>query len=144
MSVSMTAEVESQGIARGVLKSLSDQKIVISVPGTEYQLHLEPTVAAAEIDVAVNKRVRGTIHARALRMFEATGGGRFIEPIWGEPRIVAGYVLSVDQPNRRVLVHTGVPMWMTLEDRQPADMFKEGQLVNCYVQSGTQFTPVKS
>lgn len=139
--MSMTTDIHSQDIVRGVLESLSDQKVVISVPGTDYQLHLAPTVPASEIRVPIGKRVKGTIHAKALRMFVTSGGGRFIEPIWGEPRIVAGLVLAVDQANRRVLVHTGVPMWMTLEDRQPADMFKEGQLVNCYVQSGTRFTP---
>ena len=144
MLVTMSADIESPDLARGVLESLSDKKIVISVPGTDYQLHLVPTISASQINVAVGKRVKGTIHAKALRMFAANGGGRFIEPIWGEPRIVAGSVLAVDQPNRRVLVHTGVPMWMTLEERQPADLFKEGQLVNCYVQSGTQFTPEKS
>lgn len=142
--VSMTADIQSQDIARGVLESLSDQRIAISVPSTDYQLHLVPTVPASQIDVTVGKRVKGTIHAKALRMFAANGGGRFIEPIWGEPRIVAGLVLAVDQPNRRVLVHTGVPMWITLDERQPADMFSEGQLINCYVQSGTQFTPVTS
>jgi hypothetical protein len=141
--VAMTAGVESQDDVRGVLESLSDQKIVLSVPGTDYQIHLVPTVPASDIRIPVGKRVKGTIHAKALRMFAANGGGQFIEPIWGEPRIVAGLVLAVDEPNRRVLVHTGVPMWMTLEDRQAADLFKVGQLVNCYVQSGTQFTPTQ-
>jgi hypothetical protein len=35
-----------------------------------------------------------------------------------------------------------VPMWMTLEERQSADLFRVGQLVNCYVRSGTRFVPV--
>ena len=137
----MNAETESEECAAVVLESLSDQKIVISVPKTDYQLHLVPAVPASQFNSPIGKRVKGTIHAKALRMFAAKGGGRFIEPIWGEPRIVAGYVLAVDLSNRRVLVHTGVPIWMTLEDRQSIDMITEGQLVNCYLQSGTQFRP---
>ena len=74
-------------------------------------------------------------------MYKFTGGGRFIEPIIGEPRIVAGLVLAVDLPKRRVLVDVAAPMWMTLVKDQPADEFVAGDLVNCYVESGTRFTP---
>jgi hypothetical protein len=31
-----------------------------------------------------------------------------------------------------------------LEKGQPADMFAEGDMVNCYVQSGATLTPVSS
>lgn len=140
--MSPTLPIESQEIVRGVLESLSEDKIVLSIPGTDYQIHLLPSVPVSQITTPLGKRIKGTIHAQALRMFVAQGGGRFIEPVWGEPRIVAGYVLAVDEPNRRVLVDVAVPMWMTLQERQPADMFKVGQLVNCYVKSGTRFTPV--
>ena len=142
MPVTMTVEAQDQGIASGVLESVGDEKIVLKVPGTSYQLHFTPAVPASDIDAPVGKRIKGTVHAQALRMFVAKGGGRFIEPIWGEPPIVAGFVKAVDQPNRRVLVDVSIPIWMTLEPRQPADMFKVGQLVNCYVQSGTRFRPV--
>lgn len=138
----MTAELQSQDIARGVVEALSDGKIVLSVPGTSYQIHLVPTVPSSQITTPVGKRIKGTIHAKALRMFSAQGGGRFMEPVWGEPRIVAGTVLAVDKPNRRVLVDVAVPILMTLDDRQPVEDFQVGQLVNCYVQSGTLFTPV--
>jgi len=140
--VSTNAQAPQQEIARGILESLSDHALVLSAPGTDYQLHLTPSVPASQIATPPGKRIKGTIHARALRMFTAAGGGRFIEPIWGEPRIVAGYVLAVDQPTNRVLVDAAVPMWMTLEPRQSADSFKVGELVNCYVASGTRFTPV--
>ena len=135
----MSAEAESQEVARGVLESLSEQKLVLAIPGTDYQLHLVPASAMTELRTSVGKRIKGTIHAHALRMFTAKGGGRFIEPVWGEPRIVAGFVLAVDEANRRVLVDVAVPIWMTLQERQPPDMFQVGDLVNCYVKSGTRF-----
>lgn len=137
----MTLEDHTQGLVRGVLESLSDDKLILSVPGTSYQLHLVPTVPASQLMGRVGKRIKGTIHANALRVFVAKGGGRFIEPIWGQPRIIAGYVLAVDQAQRRVLVDAAVPMWMTFEAGQTADAFKQGELVNCYLQSGTTFTP---
>ena len=76
MPVTMTVEAQDQGIASGVLESVGDEKIVLKVPGTSYQLHFTPAVPASDIDAPVGKR------------------------------------------------------------------FKVGQLVNCYVQSGTRFRPV--
>ncbi len=140
--MTMMAEIESEGIARGVLESLSDGALVLGVPGTDYKIQLVPTVGAASISTPVGKRIKGTIHATALRMFAAKGGGRFIEPLCGEPRIVAGTVLAAEESSRRVLVDVGVPIWMTLDERQPQTTFSTGQLVNCYLKSGTQFTPV--
>jgi len=140
--LSQTTDAPSQDIARGVLESLSEPDVVLSIPGTEYKLALKLSGPADRIRAVVGKRIKGTIQARALRMFKAKGGGRFIEPVWGEPRIVAGFILAVDQPNRRVLVDVAVPMWMTFDARQPPDAFNVGDLVNCYVESGTTFAPI--
>jgi hypothetical protein len=128
---------------RGILESVSDEWIVLSLPGTSYRLHLQPTVPASSITTPIGNRIKGVIHAKALRMFKAAGGGggQFIEPLDGEPRIVAGRVTHVDQANRRVLVQMAAPVWMTLEDAQRPDMFSAGDMVNCYVESGTRFVP---
>lgn len=134
-------KAEFDDVARGIIQSLIDARIELTISGTNYQIHLTPAVPVAQIAVAVGKRITGRIHGKALRIFKAHGGGRFIEPIWGEPRIVAGIVQAVDEPNRRILVDVAVPMWLTLAERQPADMFKVGDLVNCYVESGTRFEP---
>lgn len=140
--MTMTADAETQGVFRGILESLSDQKIVVAVAGTDYQLHLTPAAPAAQISTAVGKRIKGTVHAKALRLFKAAGGGRFIEPIIGEPRIVAGAVLAVDEPNRRLLVDVGIPMWLALSAGQAMKVFNIGDLVNCYVESDTTFRPM--
>src|SRR5262245_49696677 len=129
MSIAPNSEIQT--LARGILVSLSDERLVLAVPSTDYQIHLKPTMPAAQVATPVGKRIKGTIHAQALRMFKANGGGRFIEPIIGEPRIVAGCVLAVDASQRRVLVDVAVPMWMTMEKDQSADEFAEGDLVNC-------------
>lgn len=136
---STTLPETAHATARGVLESVAPGMIVLAVPGTDYRLHLVPTAAPM---APVGKRMTGTISAKALRMFKASGGGRFIEPVIGQPRIVAGQVLAVDQANRRALVDVSVPMWLTFEAKQHGDVtFSVGDLVNCYVESGAAFTP---
>ena len=135
------ADVQADATVRGILEAVSDDKIVISLPHTEYRLHLVSSVPAASITTPIGKRIKGTIHARALRIFKAAGGGQFIEPLEGAPRIVAGRVAQVDAGGRRLLVDMAAPVWMTMaEDNEPGE-FAPGDMVNCYVQSGTRFTP---
>lgn len=73
-------------------------------------------------------------------MHRASGGGRFIEPIDGAPRIVQGAVLEVDAPGRRLLIDVAAPFWISLQADQPADEFAVGELVNCYLASGATFS----
>ncbi len=137
----MTSNLQDQAVARGRLVELHEDKIVIGVPGTEYQVHLVSTAPAGAITTAVGKRIKGTIHARALRMHASSAGGRFIEPVWGPPRIVSGTVLGVDADQNRLLVDVSLPMWVAMHDGQQADAFTSGQMVNFYVESGATFTP---
>jgi hypothetical protein len=130
-------------IARGVLQELGPEKLVLTVPGTNYRLHLTPGIPVANITTPIGKRIKGRIHANALRLFKADsgGGGQFIEPIWGQPRIIAGLVQHVDAANRRMLIEAAVPMWLTVEADQRPDLFVPGDMVNGYIQSGATFTP---
>jgi hypothetical protein len=137
-------DVESRQIARGKLKRLDDEKLILSVPHTDYELHFKPGVPAAEIDTPIGKRIKGTIRGAAQRMYLAGAGGRFIEPAQGEPRIVTGTVLAVDEPNRRVLVDVAVPMWLTTRNGQDYSFLREGVMVNCYIESGATFTPLNA
>ncbi len=137
----MPTDIESRARARGILVELDDERLVLALPGTEYRLHLRPTVSGAEITTPPGKRISGTIRATALRMYPARAGGRFIEPIWGEPRIVQGTVLAVDAG--RVLVDVSVPMWVTLKEGQDVSGLAEGQMVNFYVRSGASFRPIE-
>ena len=135
----MTTNVETDGIARGVLEELSDEHLVFAVPGTEYRLRLAIAADGCNIASEVGKRIKGRIHATALRMHTAHAGGRFVEPIWGAPRIVSGTVQTVDEAKNRLLVDVAVPMWVTMADGQHATDFEEGRMVNFYVTSGTSF-----
>lgn len=137
----MTTDQHGQAITGGVIESVSDDKIVLKITGTDYQLHLVPTVPATEIGAAEGTRIRGTIQAKALKIHPANGGGRFIEPMYGAPRIVAGVVLAVDDESRTVLVDVAIPMRVALGEDQDMNVCQVGELVNFYVESGTSFTP---
>ena len=133
--------VETDALARGILSELSDERLVLAVPGTDYQLHLVPTVKASKVKTPVGKRIKGTIEARSLRIHPARGGGRFVEPVYGAPRIVAGTVIALDEAKGRVLVNVAVPMWVSWPEGQDLGVFEVGGLVNFYVESGATFTP---
>ncbi|MHC4992967.1 MAG: hypothetical protein ACYTGC_18490 [Planctomycetota bacterium] len=137
----MATTVDSDGTARGILAELDDEHVVLTIPGTDYRLQLVPTVPASGFSTPVGKRVRGIIEAEALRMHPAEGGGRFIEPVYGAPRILAGTVLAVQEGRQRVLLDVAVPMWVSWDPGQDLDVLQVGRLVNCYVKSGTTFTP---
>ena len=136
----MPTDDATRALTRGVLESLDDNEIVLAVHHTEYKLHLSLT-PAQDITASVGSPLKGTIHARARRQHAARGGGRFIEPVWGAPRIVAGRVRAVDGPQRRLLVDAGVPMWVEAPKDQDLGVIRAGELVNFYVESGACFQP---
>lgn len=112
--------------------------VVLEVPGTEYRLHL---ATDSSLSGGVGRRVTGEIHAKALRMHRSDTGGRFIEPIYGQPRIVQGEVVAIDAPQRRILMDMAVPVWVTVLPAQDLAAVSIGDLWNCYVESGTRFEP---
>lgn len=140
----MTTNVQTDAIARGVVLERGDGLLVLAVAGTEYRMHLVATTPADGMVTPVGKRIKGIIEAEALRMHTAQAGGRFVEPMWGAPRIVQGTVLAVDEQAGRVLLDVSVPMWVTVGDRQSASDFQPGQMVNFYVRSGASFTPIET
>ena len=130
---STTTDFDDRALVCAVVASIDDDRITLRLPQTDYQIRLGLGVPAREVGVEVGKRVRGTIAARALRVRAAVGGGRFIEPVNGEPRIIAGTVLAVDREGGRVLIETAVPMWLSTTENQDFDVFVEGGLVTCHV-----------
>ena len=124
-----------------------EEGVVIGVHGTDYRLELDSTVEPAEFPAPRsqrNRRIHGVIEARALKLHRASAGGRFIEPVHGRPRIVQGTVYEVDLARDRLLMDVVVPMWVTVETAvtgQAASEFRQGDLLNFYVESDISFTP---
>lgn len=132
----MAVQIEER--VRVVVESVEGNRIAVRLPGTNYRVQL--CIQGGEALPTTGQRVKGIIEAQGLRIHAALGGGRFIEPVWGEPRIVAGRLLKVDEAGGRVLVDVAVPIWITLPDGQDLAVLRQGELVNCYLQSGATFT----
>lgn len=117
----------------------ADRVAMLAVPGTDYVLHL---AVDRPLDIPPGRRVRGTLHAEALRMHSSGSGGKFIEPIWGMPRIVQGSVLATDEANGRLLMDMVVPIWITPLKSDHPGAWKPGAMLNFYVKSGARFEPL--
>lgn len=128
----------AQDVASLRFVRMQNDMVVFKVPGTDYELHL---VCRDPLNVPEGRRVKGTIHARALRMHQSDTGGRFMEPVYGPPRIVQGTVLEADSQNNRLLMDLTVPVWVTLDPAQTAAKYHPGAMLNFYVESGTRFEP---
>lgn len=139
----MTTNVEVRDRVRATLESIDDDAIVLHLPHTDYRVRLRLSAPDPALKSRVGKRVSGTIHGRAMRMHAAAGGGRFIEPMIGEPRIVAGSLRAIDTAKHRVLIDVGAPMWLETGADQSFDGFAIGGLVSCYVESGARFEPAE-
>jgi hypothetical protein len=142
----MTAQpttVSSQGSqathrARGVLVEQGPDFVVMGVPGTDYRLRL---AVYKPVDVAVGKRLVGTIRATARRVDVVGTGGAYIEPVYGEPRRVQGSILATSAADQTITVHAGVPVQVRLGAGQRPDQFAVGAMVSFDVLSGTSLTP---
>lgn len=139
---STSSAATASDVARLVLESRTSEHVVVSIPGTSYRLTLTPTVPPQTIPVADGKRLLGVLRGKAQQMHVASAGGRFIEPVYGHPRIVQGTIQSIDRERNRVLVQMVVPAWLDVAAGQSASEFVPGQLVNMYVESGMTITPV--
>jgi hypothetical protein len=132
-------------IARVVLEQVipgTPARVVLSVPRNEYRVELVLNADAAQLAGREGKRIQGVIRGKALRMWNARAGGCFIEPIWGHPRIVQGRTLATDLERNSVLLDMVVPAWFELEMGQNAADFQTGDMLNFYVESGVNFTPL--
>jgi hypothetical protein len=132
----MMSTSSTQYAFRGLVESLDTGTIVIGVSGSSYRLRL---AVDEPVDVSVGERVMGAINACGLRVHVATAGGLFIEPISGEPRIVAGRVESIDRDAGAIVVQSVVPMCVQLETPEEAASLQEGDLVNFHVRSGAMW-----
>ncbi len=139
----MASTASDAGVARGVLHALNDRTVVLALPHSDYQLHLTlpEDVDPGAITTPVGKRIKGTIEAIALRMDEGSGGGKFIEPLYGAPRIVAGVIKAVDVETNQLIIDVATPFHVTPSEGQTAADFEVGQFVSFYVKSGTTFRP---
>ena len=111
-------------------------QLVLAPSGNAYELGF---MAQGPIVASVGQRVSGHVEAEALTVHAAEAGGRFIEPVQGQPRIVAGRIASIDPPNGRVLLDSVIPITLHLRTHDDLAQCVEGGFVNCHVESGALF-----
>ena len=132
---------DSPSISRGVLAERHADHIVLSIPGTDYRLHL---LTAAPVTGEVGKRIRGVIRGQARRIDVVVTGGRYVEPVYGRPRRVQGSIDAVDTDADTVTVriHDAAAIVCRTDGRQRAADFRVGQFVSLDVTPGATFSPV--
>ncbi|MBG83744.1 MAG: hypothetical protein CMJ40_04255 [Phycisphaerae bacterium] len=130
----MTPSVQFESI----VKAADSDSVVLHPPGNRYELHfsLEGSIDSK----MVGNRIVGTAHATALKVHQAVGGGAFIEPLEGEPRIVAGRVIGRDEDGV-VLVRSAIPLSVRVDQESDFDKCKLGEFINFHVESGMTFHP---
>ena len=129
-------------LVTGVLLEKHPDRITLSLPGTEYQLHLTIDAAAAETLGEVGTKISGRIYANPKRLDPSNQGGRFMEPLYGRPRRIQGRIIKNNKTDKVVLqCAPGCTMILSLPSAQKADAFAIGDLVGCDLQQGARFEP---
>ncbi len=130
---------DSSLVVQGRLEEKSDGRIVLSLPGTDYRLHLQ---IDGPIETDTGSRLAGRIFARALRVDRVRTGGRFIEPVFGRPRRLQGHIVALDPTANTLTVRCPCPITCELTAHQRAGQFSTGQLVSFDIQSGARIVPL--
>ncbi len=128
-----------RSVVRGVLKEKSDERIVLSIPNTNYQVHL---AIESPIEESLNKRISGHIVGRAKRVDTVNTGGPYVEPVIGRPRRLQGMIIGSDAKANTLTVYCGIPVTVTLTMDQKAADFEPQQLVSFDVERGATFKPL--
>jgi len=137
--MSDSTTIQSPNLMTGVLAEKSDDRVIISLPETCYEFHLN---VYKPVTTPVGKRITGTIRAQARRIDVVKTGGRYIEPVNGRPRRVQGVITAIDASERTVTVDAGVPIVCKVDARQAPGDFNVGDFVTFATLSGSSFSPV--
>ncbi|MFG0258490.1 MAG: hypothetical protein ACF8GE_11360 [Phycisphaerales bacterium JB043] len=132
---------DNPAVSRAIVHALDDDSITLAIPGTSYRIALRPkhTVKATAGDT-----IEGVIACQAMRMDVLKSGGKFLEPIEGRPRRIAGRIVAIDERNNTVTINAGTPFTVTPHALQKASQFEIDQIVTMGVKDGATFEPVSS
>ncbi len=132
----MPTTLQDPAIVHGRLAERGEDRIVLTLPGTDYRLHLR---VDRPIDLPLNERIAGRIFARARRVDVVGTGGRYIEPVYGRPRRLQGRITATDPQANTITVYCGCPFVCELTANQRANQFAVGQMVSFDVERGARF-----
>lgn len=133
----MSATATSGTTVEGPILEVGHAYITLALLGTDYKIHLVPTKGGTHaVGLTAGTRVHGTIHAKARRVDVIRAGGRFIEPVIGRPRRLAGRISATDPQHNTITVQCGAPFICVLTANQNAADFQVGSLVTFDVERG--------
>jgi hypothetical protein len=125
--------------ARGKIIETRDKKVVFHPAGTNYQLHL--TLEGEPLG-ASERPIDGIIRVEARKLWTVPSGGNFIQPIFGEPRIIQGRVKWLDE--RLLVVQAATNFVVQIPSNERAidlanGVIEAGALVNVTALPGATF-----
>ena len=134
-----TADPATPPVTTGTVHAVGDGMFSLSLPGTDYRIDL----VIEGSPPAVGEKVSGTIHARAQRVDVISGGGRYVEPVFGRPRRVQGTIVGGDLNENAIFVAAGGAnlVCVLTDPRQQAGQFNLSEMVTFDVERGARFTP---
>lgn len=115
------AETTELATAKGTVTSVRNGIVTFRPAGTRYELHLSSTWNGT-----LDKPVKCVIRVNARKVYTVPGGGNFITPIFGPPRIVQGMVRTADQ--RSLVLQAGCPIHVELPAAENAIDLDDGPI----------------
>jgi hypothetical protein len=102
--------------------STKDGMVIFKPAGTNYQMHL----AAGKYTGPLDQPISAVVRVTARKVYTVPSGGNFVAPIFGQPRILQGRVLSVE--DRAMVIHAGLPVVVDLPSSDTAIDLDNGQI----------------
>lgn len=138
-----TAAHADPNTASAVLAERHDDRVVLTLPHTDYRIHLDVKGESPELAADnVGKSVAGRIEAQARRIDVVHTGGRYLEPVYGRPRRLQGRIVATDRRSNTITVQCPCPIVCHLMAPQLAQQFEVGQLVSFDIERGATFRPM--
>jgi hypothetical protein len=110
-----------------IVDEVSNGMVTLRVPGTNYRNTF--LLQNADAKLALEQRVRGTIHAPAWKADHVDLGGNYVEPLFGRPRRMQGTILAVNAATNELTVQVGYEVTVKLPEKYTASSFPVGQRV---------------
>ncbi len=127
-------------IVEGVLRATGDDFVSLAKAGTEYVLDL---VVESPVGKEPGEKVRGEIRVSAAKITVIETGGKYIEPLVGTPRRVAGRIVEIDGRANLLVVDAGpFVVVCTPGPLQKAARFEVGKMVTMGVKPGASFKAI--
>ena len=109
-----------------IVESIENDLVTLKTPNANYRNTFKCSSVA---DLAVGKRIPGSIHAPARKIEAVSQGGNYVEPLFGRPRRMQGLVLKQNVADNSLIVQTAYETNVQLPRQQQATDYSVGSRV---------------